>query len=408
MPPTPPLPAVADTAELERILSGALIRLRMHSPFFAALALFARTEIREEIPTAATDGRNIYWNPRFLQSLTPREVLGVLLHEVLHAALLHTVRRGIRDPLLWNIAADIVVNGMIDAEVNRPGGGPHGMPSSSSPFALPSGAVRDPALASFSVEEVYELIQKDPKKRELADAWRDLLEGWGGAADLEGRRAELEAHWRTAHAQAATLLRGAGRGSLPAELLRELSMLEASRLDWRSHLWRFLVRTPVDFCHFDRRFFGRGLYLETLDGESVRVHVAIDTSGSIDDKILAQFLGEVQGILRTYPHILCDLYYVDARAYGPYRLTADIDASAFPRPQGGGGTDFCPFFEAVREASQSDDTGFGSTGDAICVYLTDGFGSFPDPAPDYHTLWVVTAGGLDLEKFPFGETVRLV
>ena len=44
----------------------------------------------------------------------------------------------------------------------------------------------------------------------------------------------------------------------------------------------------------------------------------------------------------------------------------------------------------------------------MAIYLTDGFGTFPNPAPPLDTLWVVTVGGLDLEKFPFGETVRMV
>jgi predicted metal-dependent peptidase len=43
----------------------------------------------------------------------------------------------------------------------------------------------------------------------------------------------------------------------------------------------------------------------------------------------------------------------------------------------------------------------------VAVYLTDGYGRFPDSAPNFPVLWVVTEHGLDLEAFPFGETVRL-
>src|SRR5205085_500100 len=67
-------------------------------------------------PTAATDGRDIFINPRFWNGLTPAERLGLLAHEVLHAALLHVPRRGKRNPLIWNIAADIVVNGIVLAQ----------------------------------------------------------------------------------------------------------------------------------------------------------------------------------------------------------------------------------------------------------------------------------------------------
>ena len=386
-----------ENSELERRLSAAMIRLRARMPFFAALALFARMRFREDIPTAATDGRDVFWNPAFLESLTAPQLCGVLLHEVLHAALLHVTRRMERDPIFWNIAADIVVNGMIAAEIYRA--------NAEEMISLPEGVVRDTKLEAFSVEEVYELILKDPKAHRLADAWRDLLTPvWGAPSE----RAALETHWRAAQAQARTLFRAVGRGNLPAELQRELAALEVSQLDWRSHLWRFLVRTPTDFSGFDRRFIGRGLYLEQLEGESLRVFVAADTSGSVDNPQLAQFLSETQGILRSYPHILCDFYYADAAAYGPYRLEADTDITAFPKPVGGGGTDFRPFFAAVAAALEKGDA-FETTlpETAICVYLTDGHGTFPDPPP-YHTLWVVTVGGLDFAGFPFGETVRLL
>jgi predicted metal-dependent peptidase len=386
-------------AEAERLVAGALIRLRTRSPFFAALALFARQVYRWDLPTAATNGRDVFWNPAFARSLQPAEVCGVLLHEVLHAALLHVARRGERDALLWNIAADIVVNGMISAEIERvkERGG----------LALPDAGVRDKDLEHLSVEEVYEIIRKDPAKRALADRWRDLLEEFGGDVPTL-TRAELEAHWRAAQARATTLLKATGRGDLPAELARELEAMDPSRLDWRSHLWRFLVRTPTDFSGFDRRFIGRGLYLEAMEGETVRVYVAVDTSGSIGGKEMTLFLGEVMGILRAYPSVRCHLYYADAAAYGPYPLTTDTDPDALPRPVGGGGTDFRPFFAAVEKEQNEGGGGHDGSGPPLCVYLTDGYGAFPDPEPPFPTLWVVSPGGLDLTGFPFGETVRLV
>ena len=149
---------------------------------------------------------------------------------------------------------------------------------------------------------------------------------------------------------------------------------------------------------FDRRLIGRGLYLETLVGESVHVFVAVDTSGSIDSEQLRMFLSEVQGILNAYPHLRCELYYADAEAYGPYALNPD---SSLPSPTGGGGTSFVPFFSKVQENWDGYTQG-------VCIYLTDGYGSFPEQQPELPVLWVVTPGGLDLPQFPFGEAVRLL
>lgn len=189
-----------------------------------------------------------------------------------------------------------------------------------------------------------------------------------------------------------------GQGNVPAGLRREVGALEPSRLPWRAHLWRYLVRTPVDFQGFDRRFVGRGLYLEALEGESVRVFVAVDTSGSISDGQMSLFLSEALGILRSYPHIVCDLFYADAQAHGPFRLDPN---GLIPPPIGGGGTSFRPFFRAIEDA------GAGALGEpCLCVYLTDGYGEFPSAPPQVPVLWVVTPGGLALEQFPFGEATR--
>lgn len=375
--------------DLERSISASLLRLRIKSPFFATLALFVRFYPTLSISTAATDGKDIFYNPEFLAELPKAQMDGVLLHEVLHAALLHVVRRGSRQPQLWNVAADIVVNGAI-AEQGC--------------FTLPPGAIRDKQLEEKSVEEIYELLLQNPPKK--CDWIFDLLDfpptgaREGGEGSLEaGRNAELEAHWKAAIQQAITIARASDQqGSLPSGLRRELGALTEPQLDWRSYLWRYLVRTPNDFLGFDRRFIGRGLYLETLEGESVRVFVAVDTSGSISNEQMRMFLGETCGILNAYPHLEGTLFYVDAEAYGPYPLESD---SAIPRPVGGGGTSFIPFFDRVAEI-------WDGQSNAVCVYLTDGYGRFPSIAPELPVLWVVTAGGLDLARIPFGETVRLL
>lgn len=390
--------------EIERIISASLLRLRMKSPFFATLALFTRFQATQALPTAATDGQDIFVNQDFVRSLSSPQVDGLLLHEVLHAALLHVVRRGQREPLLWNIAADIVVNGMIAQQ---------------SGFELPQGGIRDSQLEHLSVEEIYEILLPNTTYYSVCEL--DLLSqpppdasnNGQDCNNVEGnsqskidsgslgqaKQATLETHWRNAMQQAMVVARSSNsQGNIPAGMQRELGALTQAQLDWRSYLWRYLVRTPTDFTGFDRRFIGRKLYLEALEGESVQVFVAIDTSGSVGNREMRLFLSEVQGILNAYPHLICQLYYADAKAYGPYSLKADSD---IPRPVGGGGTSFVPFFEKVSENQDWYSSG-------VCVYLTDGYGTFPQEPPALPVLWVVTPGGLDLTQFPFGEAVRLL
>ncbi|MEM0979529.1 MAG: VWA-like domain-containing protein [Cyanobacteria bacterium P01_H01_bin.58] len=400
----------------QTLISASLLRLRMRAPFFATLALFARFIPTSSHPTAATDGRDVYYNPEFLANLSASEQDGLLLHEVLHAALLHPVRRGVREAERWNIAADIVVNGIIAQQPT---------------FALPEGGLRAPKLEHLGVEEVYEILCSESDSRHTLHN-PDLLNGpllengtkqasqltkgessvaselpslKGGIAEAiasgeslsNTQKAELEAHWKNALMQAEVVARTTGQGKLPAGVARVIEEIAEPQLDWRTYLWRYLVQTPTDFQGFDRRFVYRGLYLEALHGESVQVYLCVDTSGSIYSTLLEMFLGEVHGILAAYPHINCELYYADVDLYGPYELSLD---SQIPSARGGGGTSFVPFFQQVNKCWDQITQG-------VCIYFTDGYGVFPNTLPDLPTLWVITPGGLPIGQFPFGEAVRL-
>jgi predicted metal-dependent peptidase len=379
--------------EADRALRSSMLRLRARAPFFGTLALYARFIATDTIPTAATDGQDVYYNPEFMLSLAPAHLDGVLVHEVLHAALDHVFRRGARDAMRWNQSADIVVNGLIvDAGMS-----------------LPDTALRDSSLERFSVEEVYALLSRDgdehhevevdllPSLAEgKADQDRDGTAQPGGIAD-QARQDKVRRQWAEAIDRAASVTRGREAGNLPGSLERAFGLLQRPRLDWRTLLWRFLARAPTDFATFDRRFVHQGLYLETLDAVSLRVVVGIDTSGSIDQASLEQFLVELHGILGAYPASQAWLFYVDTVAYGPFPIVAGEE---LPKPIGGGGTEFAPFFDATEQA------GLVADG-TVAVYLTDGEGPFPSEPPNYPVLWIVTPGGIDEDRFPFGDVVRM-
>src|SRR5687768_6492054 len=102
--------------ELAPTLSLLRTRLCTRTPFLGSLLLFAEMISTDTISTAATNGRQIFINPQFFEHLPLDQQEAVLLHEVLHAALLH-VPRGIgRHAKRWNVAADIVINGVLARE----------------------------------------------------------------------------------------------------------------------------------------------------------------------------------------------------------------------------------------------------------------------------------------------------
>jgi predicted metal-dependent peptidase len=391
-------------------ITGSILRLRLKSPFFATLAMHARFVERADIPTAATDGRDVFYNAEFLGNLSLGELDGVLLHEVLHAALGHVTRRGGRNPQRWNIAADIVVNGLIDEQG----------------IELPGSAIRDVNLCGYSVEEVYTLLPTDQSQQPVD---HDLLEtppgpashtngGGDGGEDGDGAGEDgpatskrsaarptvhdaksLERHWRAAASQAAAVARGGGKGLLPAGIERAFALHDYPKLDWRSVLWRFMANTATDFATFDRRYLHQGLYLETLEDQNLRVVVCVDTSGSINEQLISALMTEVQGVLRAYPGLSCALFFADAELYGPWDITSDVE---LPSAQGGGGTDFRPLFDRLEVDPP------GGEAPSVCIYMTDGFGDFPAIEPRFPVLWAIVPGGLDEDDFPFGEAIRLV
>ena len=201
----------------EKNISASLVRISTRSSFFATLALFARFQVSDKVPTAATDGRHIYVNPQFFGPLTAGQQDGLILHEVLHDALLHVTRRGSRDPKLWNVAADIVINGII----LRDG------------WALPEGGLRDSSKEHLATEEVYDLLMRQAEKIEIEVEMQDLLApGTGEPSDKESRgegkgrngdktaksKEEIEADWRNAMEQAKLMAKSSTFAALKARL----------------------------------------------------------------------------------------------------------------------------------------------------------------------------------------------
>jgi hypothetical protein len=137
------------TPEANAALSKAKLQL-MSSPeavFFSVVMLSLQHIWDETQPTAYTNGRLCGYNPSFFMRCTPRERVGLILHETLHVALLHICRAlSFDSPMKFNMAADYVINLIIiDAG-----------------FELPPGALIDEQYRDMSVEEVYALLPDDP------------------------------------------------------------------------------------------------------------------------------------------------------------------------------------------------------------------------------------------------------
>ena len=349
------------------------LKLLRRAPFLATIALHAEVHLREHprVEVAATDGKRIFLSPSRFMPRPIVERLFIYAHEVLHCAFSHSSRLGEREPRLWNIAADIVVNGVLAQSGLEP----------------PEDALRYEGLEHLSTEEVYEQLRARNKTPRLEPTLSDLLPP--AHSDVP----TLKGYWQGVLRRAATLDKMTAAGNMP--LGKELEVaLGKTQLDWREVLLRYLVASQDDYGGFDTRLIHRGLYVETLESQGLTAAVHIDTSGSLNDaESQGQFLAELKGILNAYPNVQVSLTFGDTELYGPFELTQD---TSIPPPRGGGGTSFIPFFGSVGDLEPT----------TPLVVFTDGYGSFPETC-DHPCLWVVTEGGLPSEAFPFGEVTRL-
>jgi len=368
--------AKADDGSIRPLTQAQRAKRRLidHYPLLGALA--ASFDIVEDlrqcqqydIRVAAIDvgARRIWINPA--AGLSNDECLFVFAHELLHAGLNHSSRRRGRDPLLWNIACDFVINGWL-LEM-RVGSAPH------------IGMLHDSAFSGNSSEEVYDVLAQDIRRaRKLA-----TLRGTG-AQDLIGEDdnkqfTDAETYCRRALAQGAERFSsGASRGLLPAGLLEEIRSLSQPPIAWDVKLaeW-FDERFPPPEL---RRSYARPSRRQSATPETPRPSVirppeeerlarvfgvVLDTSGSM----LPQLLGKALGAIASYALardvmairlICCDALAYDSGWVEPERLLEHFSI------RGRGGTLLQPGLEQLQQLAVRGE--FPSNGPMLII--TDGY-----------------------------------
>jgi len=389
-------------AEMLTIARASLV---LDAPFFASLLLRLRVEEADAnvCPTMGTDGLSLVYNPKFVETLSSDELKGVLCHEAMHVAMLHHLRRGYREPLRFNLAADISINYIIrDAR-----------------FALPKEALFEEKWHGKSAEEIYPLIKvkeilmkcgqgqgsgNEQGNNDPTGCGSVFDQKNGDGSDLnENQRRQAEQEAKMAVAQAANTARQQGR--LPAGLDRMIGELLEPRIPWREVLARFItehVKSNYSWKMPNKKYIAGDIYLPQLDEcELGLIALFIDTSGSISPADIDCFSSELAAILTAFPNIRVLKFDIDSEINGePEEMTA-ADMSAMRKLKGGGGTSFIPGFKYCDKHGIF----------PICsIYLTDGeCNDFPKKEPEWYHLWVLLqephwGGGW---KPPWGETINM-
>lgn len=363
-------------------LNKAKVMLVLEQPFHATLMMNMPFVEDANMPmkTLATDGKTVWYDPSWVVDNDEPIVRFGICHEVMHGVFRHMFRRGSRDPRLWNMAGDYVINGLLKEEGMR----------------IWEHALLDDDLVTRgggTTEGVYELLREKQEAGGgggMGEPFDDLRDPGGSPAEVEHAEAEMQV--RVAQAAAAAKM----CGKLSAGMEKFIQSALAPKIAWEDRLRQFFNRSAKQYCSFarpKRRHLAAGLYLPALTGEAMgAIVLAVDQSGSVGDHHQEQFFAEAiaqhQECLPSELHIM----YFDTEVSRVDTFMPD-DEVTFGRYRTGG-TAFSPIFRKIEELDIMP---------ACVVVLTDLECSDFGPEPDYPVMWVSVRPG----RAPFGEIVEL-
>jgi len=370
----------------------------------------------EAIPcAAATDGSQLIFKPSEFFKLTLMERVFAVCHEISHCVGDHCgmgytmKKRGEiycgnkklkYDPMHANIVQDYIINDMLIE----------------SQFGTYNKAwLHDTNIATYKddwVEVYFKTWRKRPPGNQPGTPGSDQTPPGPGQFDQhldpgtfddkspEDVAPRNEQEWQQAVAGALAVARA--QGKCPAAFEAHFGEMLEPKVDWREHLRALVARkvgsSGYDYRRPDRRLIVRDIGAPGRSGHGAgTVVLGIDTSGSVFD-MLDVWLAEVSGILEDVRPKQVFLVWCDAKVQRVDEVD-DVSDLAWVRMKGaagGGGTAFEPVFDWIEEE--------GLTPDCV-LYLTDGFGSFPDEAPRYAVIWGNISG--PDATYPFGEVVEV-
>jgi predicted metal-dependent peptidase len=395
---------MSDSTIIEK-LTTARVGLLLKAPFFGNMATRMQLiDASDWCPTAATNGRNFYYNIDFVKKLSVKKLEFLFAHEILHCVFDHFGRVGSRDRMLSNIAQDYAVNQiLVDERI--------GEKINEVQICL------DSKYRGMAWEEIYDELYEKAEKismPELLKQLGDLLDehikesegaGSGGDKTKDGKdkpslskeeAQKIRDEIKQAMIQSAA---AAGAGKTPAGIMRMIKDLTEPKMNWRQLVQQeiqSIVRNDFSFQRFNRKSAHSGAVLPGLKEDvTIDVAISIDMSGSIGTEEIGQFLGEVRKICDTVKPEGIDLLYwdTDVCQHEKYEQDQLDNLLSSTKPKGGGGTDPRCIPRYIKDHKLKPE---------CAVVLTDGYvnewGKWDCP-----TLWGITT---DITS-PIGKSVRV-
>lgn len=334
----------------------ARVGLLLRHPFFGNMATRLRVLAADDwCPTAAVDGRNLYYNTQFFAAMDKKEIEFVVAHEILHCVFDHLGRRGDRDPMVYNISADYIVNNLLvrDGIGEKPK-----LVDCFQDFKYDgwtSEEVYDDIFNKYDEEELKQLGELLDEHLDLDDDGEGDSKGNQEGEDKNGNKVskgkpkyskdELRKIRDEIKENMISSAQSAGAGNVPAGIERMIKELTEPKMNWRELLRQQIqstIRNDYTFARPSRKGWHTGAILPGMNfDETIDICVSIDMSGSIGDDQAKDFLGEVKGIMDEYKEYNVKIWCFDTAVYNEEDFSADggkqIDDY---KVKGGGGTDF--------------------------------------------------------------------
>jgi len=290
----------------------ARVGLLLRHPFFGNMATRLKIQSCDDwCPTAATDGRHLYYNTQFFNALSEKQIEFVIAHEILHCAFDHLTRREDRQPTLHNIACDYLVNNILVRE---------GIGEKVTQIPI----IQDFKYEGWSSEQVYDDLYENCEKINLADLgelldehidWEDdgsdSKQGAKGKGEGKGKgkapkytKEELRKIKEEIKEGMMQAAQAAGAGNVPGEIDRMIKDLTEPKMNWREIIQQQIqstIKNDYTFSRPSRKGWHVGAILPGMNfDETIDIAIGFDMSGSIDNDQAKIFLSEVKGIMDQY------------------------------------------------------------------------------------------------------------
>jgi len=364
-------------------ISRAKTNLALTDPFYGSTALELSTIHTDRIPTMATDGYNLLYNDKWVDTITEEQVKGVIAHEVEHVLKLHHLRQGDRDHEKWNHACDYNINPRL----------------TEAGYYLPPGGLYDDKYINKSAEEIYAVLP-DPPKGGNAGNWGLVMCPKGNGPDGEPTPAEMEQMTMDAEQKLVRAIENAeGIGSIPGWAKEQINKIRKPKVDWRSVLRSTIISIgQEDFSYNrpNRKHFADDLYLPSMVGSRAGKWVwANDTSGSMYHEVFEFALGEIKALREEIKPEQLVIIDADTEVTDE-KIFEDHDDISGLEITGRGGTAVTPAFDHVNKKHKDAQ---------LMIYFTDlEVCDIPEKEPPYPVIWLCPS---DVDTVPWGKLIHV-